>query len=245
VTGARLRAARSLSTDPGRSRRRRIVAALAVTQTVGYGSLIQSFTVLLIPMSTDLGVSRTAATAAATISTLVGAIAAFPVGTVLDRYGGRVLMAYGSAVGIVGVVLWSRATDLTHLYLAFVLIGLALAMSTYEAAFAVLVAATDTAHRDNAIIVVSLVTGFATSLNYPLTGWLDAELGWRTTLLVLAGTLALIAIPAHLLAVPSRAAHVRGVAGVALRFAARCATSRSGCCWPRSPPRPAQPRRSC
>ncbi len=193
--------------------RRRLVAALAVTQTVGYGALIQSFAVLLVPMSSDLDVSRTAVTAAATISTLVGALAAYPVGAALDRYGGRVLMTGGSAVGVVGVLLWSASTDLATLYTAFVLIGLGLALSTYEAAFAVLVAATDAAHRDTAIIVVSLVTGFATSLYYPLAGWLEVQVGWRDALLVLAGSLALVAVPLHWWAVPGRAAHTRQVTG--------------------------------
>ncbi len=43
------------------------MAVFALTQTVGYGSLIQSFTVLLIPISHDLGVSRSEVTAAVTI----------------------------------------------------------------------------------------------------------------------------------------------------------------------------------
>jgi len=81
-------------------------------------------------------------------------------------------MTAGSAIGVAGVLLWSASTDLATLYAAFALIGLGLAMSTYEAAFAVLVAATDAAHRDTAIIVVSLVTGFAASLYYRLAGWL-------------------------------------------------------------------------
>lgn len=201
---------------------RRLVAVFALTQTIGYGSLIQSFTVLLIPMADDLGASRTAVTLAATISTVVGALAAVPIGHLLDRYGGRALMTTGSGVGVVGVLLWSWATDLTHLYLAFVLIGLALAMSTYEAAFAVLVVVADSAHRDRSIIVVSMVTGFATSLYYPLTGWLDAHLGWRTTLVVLAGSLALLVVPAHLWAVPGRVSHSQQVAarsGVPVRGA--------------------------
>lgn len=213
MTRATLRANSGFSPDPQQRRRHRLVAALAVTQTVGYGALIQSFTVLLIPMADDLGVSRTAITAAATISTLVGAFAAIPVGAVLDRFGGRAIMAAGSAVGVVGVLLWSQATGLPQLYTAFVLIGLSLAASTYDAAFAVLVAATDAAHRDTAIIVVSLVTGFATSLYYPAAGWLDTALGWRTTVLVLAASLALVAIPLHLWAVPGRAAHTRQVSG--------------------------------
>jgi predicted MFS family arabinose efflux permease len=212
VTGTDLSASTpgATATAPGR---RRLVAALAVTQTVGYGALIQSFAVLLVPMATDLDVSRTSVTAAATISTLVGALAAYPVGAALDRYGGRVLMTAGSAVGVAGVLLWSASTDLTTLYSAFLLIGLGLALSTYEAAFAVLVAATDTAHRDTAIIVVSLVTGFATSLYYPLAGRLEVQVGWRDTLVVLAGSLALVAVPLHWWAVPGRAVHARQVTG--------------------------------
>jgi predicted MFS family arabinose efflux permease len=212
VRGTELSASTPAGTATARGRHR-LVAALAVTQTVGYGALIQSFAVLLVPMSTDLDVSRTAVTAAATISTLVGALAAYPVGAALDRYGGRLLMTTGSAVGVVGVLLWSASTDPTTLYWAFVLIGLGLALSTYEAAFAVLVAATGTAHRDTAIIVVSLITGFATSLYYPLAGWLEVQVGWRETLVVLAGSLALVAVPLHWWAVPGRAAHTRQVAG--------------------------------
>lgn len=198
----------ALSTPPATSGPpRRLVAVLAVTQTIGFGSLIQSFTVLLIPMSHDLSTSRTAITVAATISTLVGALAAIPVGRLLDRYGGRALMTTGSVIGVAAVLLWSRADSLAHLYLAFVLIGLALAMSTYDAAFAVLVVATDQRHRDGAIVAVTMITGLATSFYYPLTGWLDGQLGWRTTLVVLATSLAVVAVPAHLLAIPGRAAH--------------------------------------
>jgi MFS family permease len=172
----------------------RLVALLAVTQTVGYGAMIQSFTVFLIPMSRDLGHSRTAIMGAATLSTLVGALAAVPVGNLLDRHGGRRLMATGSALGSTAVVGWSQAHSLAQLYLAFALIGVALALSTYEAAFAVLVVATEPRHRDGAITAVTMATGLATSFYYPLAGWLDAQLGWRASLLVLAASQALITI---------------------------------------------------
>lgn len=191
--------------------RRRLVAVLAVTQTVGYGALIQSFTVLLVPIARDLDASRTAVAAAMTISILVGAAAAVPVGRLLDRYGGRALMAGGSAVGVLAVVLWSQARTLPELYVAFALVGVALAMSTYEAAFAVLVVATDARRRDSSILVLTLVTGLLTSFYYPLTAWLDGLLGWRTALLVLAGSVAVLALPAHLWVVPGRAAHARRI----------------------------------
>ncbi|MFE6857696.1 MFS transporter [Nocardia sp. NPDC057668] len=190
----------------------RLIVVFAITQTVSYGAMIQAFTVLLLPMSDALGASRTAIAAAATISTLVGALAAVPVGRLLDRYGGRVLMAAGSGVGVIAVLLWSQVQNLAQLYVAFALIGVSLAMSTYEAAFAVLVVAADPRHRDNAIIAVTMICGLATSFYYFLVGHLDARFGWRTTLVLLAVELAVIAVPAHLWAVPGRAAHLGRIA---------------------------------
>ncbi|MCQ6244527.1 MFS transporter [Streptomyces malaysiensis] len=192
---------------PDTSDGRRLVVIFAITQTLGYGCLTQGFSVLLIPISHDLHSSRTAVTVASTISTLIGAFAAYPVGRVLDRYGGRALMTAGSASGVLGVFLWSWSTGLPELYAAFVLIGLALAMSTYDAAFAVVVVATAKDHRDGAIVTITMITGFLTSFFYPLIGWLQGGLGWRTTLQVLAVAMMLIVIPAHLWAVPGRATH--------------------------------------
>ncbi|MFE7225109.1 MFS transporter [Nocardioides sp. NPDC057577] len=197
--------------DESGSLARRLVWVFVITNTVGYGALIQTVPVLLLPMARDLDASRTAVAGATTLAILVSAVAAIPVGSLLDRYGGRALMSAGSAIGVVGVIACARAEDLPTLYGAFVLIGLALAMSTYEAAFAVLVVATEASGRDRAFVVVTMLTGLGTSLYYPLTGWLESQLGWRTTLLVLASSLALIALPAHLWALPGRAAHARRI----------------------------------
>lgn len=190
-----------------RKQRRRLIAVFAVTQTLGYGVMIQAFGVLLVPIAADLGVSRTAVAAAATVSTLIGAIAAIPVGRMLDRHGGRLMMTLGSIAAVLAVVIWSQAHSLTQLYVAFALIGLALAMSTYEAAFAVIVAATDRTQRDRVILAVTMITGLATSLYFPLTGWLESHWGWRNSLLILASALLIIGVPAHIWAVPSRADH--------------------------------------
>ena len=201
-------------THPIRDRRprqlidsRRLVVVFAITQTVSYGCLVQAFSVLLVPMSHDLHSSRTAITVASAISTLIGAFAAFPVGRAMDRYGGRAMMTTGSLCGVFGVLLWSQARGLPELYAAFVLIGLALAMSTYDAAFAVVVVATSAARRDRSIVAITMITGFLTSLFYPLVGWLESATSWRTTLMWLAAGFLLVVVPAHFWGVPGRATH--------------------------------------
>ncbi|OZC33135.1 MFS transporter [Gordonia polyisoprenivorans] len=187
--------------------RRLLIAVFAVSNTVAYVVLIQILPVIIDNMADDLGVSRTAVAGASTISTLMGALAAFPIGRLMDRHGGRMMMTAGSLIGVGAAVMWSQATSLAVLYAAFVFVGLAIAMSTYEAAFAVIVVATDAPHRDRTILAVTMIAGLSTYLVYPALGWMNAEWGWRTTLLVLSALLLVTAVPGHLMVIPSRERH--------------------------------------
>lgn len=64
----------------GNLQRRDVVAALAITTTIGYGVLYYAFSALLAPMSHDLQISTTTATGALTTAVLVSAAMAIPVG---------------------------------------------------------------------------------------------------------------------------------------------------------------------
>jgi predicted MFS family arabinose efflux permease len=184
-----------------------LIAALTLTSTVGYIAMIQVLPVVLIPMANELGQSRTAIAAASTVSTLMGALTAFPIGRLFDRHGGRMLMAGGSALGAAAMLLWSQAASLAVLYSAFALIGVSIALTTYEAAFAVLVVVAEPHQRDRAILAVTMIAGLATYLVYPALGWMNSEFGWRTTLIALGAALAVTSVPTHLWVIPSRRAH--------------------------------------
>lgn len=197
------------ATDIGGSqvRLQRLVAALAVTQTVGYGVLYYAFSVLITPMAADLHVSTPRIAGALTVSVLISAVVAVPVGRWLDHHGGRLLMAVGSVLGVVAVIAWSQVRTPTQLYAVFIVIGIASAMSLYEAAFSVVIAAAEPGARNRSLLAVTVVAGFASSIFFPLTGWLTEAVGWRVTLVILSLLLAITAIPGHLLAVPRSAVH--------------------------------------
>jgi len=186
----------------GGGRTRRLIGGLAITQTVGYGVLYYAFAVLITPIAEDLRTSTAVVTGALTTSIIVAAVAAIPVGRWLDRHGGRASLTAGSALGVVAVLAWSRVHQAWQLYAVFVLIGLSSAASLYEAAFPVVIAASRPADRDRAVVAVTLVAGFASSIFFPLTGSLLAHLVWRSALLVLAGLLAAVAVPIHRWVVP-------------------------------------------
>lgn len=188
-----------------RTRVRRLVAALAITTTVGYGVLTYAFSALLGPMSRDLGISTTTAVGASTTAVLVSGLISIPVGRWLDVRGGRALMTAGSVLAAFAVLGWSQVQDAFQLYGVFVAIGVASAMVLYPPAFAVVVAVAAPASRTNAILTVTLVGGLASSIFLPLTGYLAHAHGWRTALIILAGILAAITVPLHSLAVRSTA----------------------------------------
>ncbi|MFI7491746.1 MFS transporter [Micromonospora echinaurantiaca] len=175
----------------------RMVAALAVTQTIGYGTLYYAYAVLLAPMAAALGASTAAVTGALTASVIAGALAAVPVGRWLDRHGGRGLMTGGSLAATALLIAWSQVDTVGQLYAVMIGIGVAGAMVLYEPAFAVIVSWYAPPRRDRALLAVTIVAGFASTIFLPLTGLLVARLDWRGALLVLAVVHAVTTVPLH------------------------------------------------
>ena len=185
---------------------RHLVAALAITQTIGYGTLYYAFAVFLTPVAADLGTSPTTVTGAFTASVLTSAVLAVPIGRWLDRHGGRALMAAGSAIGVLLLLAWANVHTVAQLYLVQIGIGAVAAASLYETAFAVVIAWFTPERRSTALLALTVVAGFASTIFLPLTGWLVDRHGWRTALLVLAAVHA-TTVPLHALLVRRPAHH--------------------------------------
>ena len=151
-------------------------------------------------MRTDLHISTTTATGALAVASLTSAVLAIPIGRWLDLRGGHGLMTVGSILAAASVLAWSHVHTTTGLYAAFVALGIASAMVLYPPAFAVIVASTAPQWRTTALLGITLVAGFASSIFIPLTGQLIHAYGWRQTLAILAGVIAVVTIPLHALA---------------------------------------------
>ena len=179
-------------------------------------------------MEQDLGASRVAITAAFSIGLGVAALAGLPVGRWIDRHGGRGLMTAGSCLATVLTFAWGRVESLPALYAVWFLMGLAMAATLYEPAFAVVVS-WFRERRDRALLTVTLVAGFASTIFMPIEAWLLTRVGWRHALTILAVVLAVITIPIHALVLRrgrtiTRAATgdlISAVPGMTLREATR------------------------
>ena len=175
-----------------------IVATLCVTETVSWGIVYYGFPVFLQAMERDLGASRVAVTGALSLALAVAALAALPAGRWIDRHGARALMTTGSILAVVLLIAWSRVQSVGALYGVWAFMGLAMAMILYEPAFAAVVQWFPQ-HRDRALLTVTLVAGFASTIFMPVAAWLLDALGWRAAVATLAAVLGVITIPAHAL----------------------------------------------
>jgi MFS family permease len=176
-----------------------IVAALSVTETITWGIVYYGFPVFLRPMEHDLGASRVAVTAAFSIGLGVAALAGVPAGRWIDRHGGRGLMTTGSCLAVVLTFAWARVESLPALYVVWLFMGLAMAATLYEPAFAVVVSWFRQGPRDRALLTVTLAAGFASTIFMPIEAWLLERIGWRDALTTLATVLAVTTIPIHAL----------------------------------------------
>jgi MFS family permease len=176
-----------------------VVAALCVTETVTWGIIYYGFPVMLRPMEAELGFSRVEITGAFSVGMGLAALVGLPVGRWIDRHGARGLMTIGSCLGTLLVLAWSRVESLVALYAVWSLMGLVMAATLYEPAFAAVVGWFPGRHRDRALLTVTIAAGFASTIFMPLEAWLLAHMSWRSALVTLAIVLAVLTIPLHAL----------------------------------------------
>ncbi len=181
------------------------VLALSITETISWGILYYAFSVFILPMEADLGWSRSQITGAFSLSLLVSGIAGIPMGRWLDRHGPRVLMTVGSIGATLLVLVWSQVESLTVWYLLWVGIGVAMAATFYEPAFA-MIAVWFRRKRSRALTVITFFGGFASVIFIPLADRLVNAFDWRTALVILAVILGLGTIPVHALLLRRRPA---------------------------------------
>jgi sugar phosphate permease len=185
-----------------------MAATLAVTETASWGILYYAFAVFLAPMQRDLPWSTAAITGAYSLALLVAGLAAPFVGRWLDRHGPRVLMTAGSIAGSALVFAWSRVHELPAFYLIWLGMGLAMAATLYEPAFATLTR-WFVRGRNRAFLLLTVVAGFASTIFLPLANRLIDVYGWRGALTILAALLAALTILPHALVLRRRPEDLR------------------------------------
>jgi MFS family permease len=188
--------ARSLIDGPWRA-----VPVLGVTQITAWGAIFYT-PVLIVPLiAADRDWSISFAMGGFSLGLLTAGIAARYIGGSIDRLGGHVTMTCGSLGGALGLVLITHAANPVTYCLVWMLLGLSMAASLYDAAFASLGRIFGMAAR-RPITALTLAGGFASTVSWPVTHLLIESIGWRGCYLVYAAVLAFLNAPLHAFLLP-------------------------------------------
>ncbi|HYA06349.1 MAG TPA: MFS transporter [Xanthobacteraceae bacterium] len=194
----------------------RAVSVLGVTQILSWGALFYP-PVLTVPLiAADRGWSRALAMGGFSAALLVGGLCSRYVGATIDRLGGHVVMPAGSLLGAAGLVGLVAADNAAVYFAVWMVLGVAMAGSLYDPAFATL-GRIFGADARAPITTLTLAGGFASTVSWPATQFLIDAVGWRGTYLTYAVLLAAVAAPLHALALPRQ--HAVSAAGRAAPIA--------------------------
>ncbi|PKO69803.1 MAG: MFS transporter [Betaproteobacteria bacterium HGW-Betaproteobacteria-16] len=170
------------------------IAALGTAQTLAWASTYYLPAVLAAPMARDLGVGTPTVFAAFSVALGVSALIGPWAGRAIDRHGGRPVLMGTSLLFALGLAALGTSQGVWSLFAAWALIGLAMGSGLYEAAFSALVRLYGRGSR-SAITGITLIAGFASTVGWPLSTLLEAEIGWRGACFAWAGLHLVLGLP--------------------------------------------------
>lgn len=183
----------------------RALAVLSVTMIITWGTLFYGITLIGPRIMAETGWSKTLIYGAFSLALLASGVIAPRVGGWIDRHGGRGLMALGAVIGGLGYALLAIAQTPQILYLAYAVIGVGMAGTLYDPAFASLARIAGPKARI-AITMLTLGGGLASTVFWPLGLWLLSFMDWRGLCLVFAALNGVICAVLHFIGISSEKA---------------------------------------
>ncbi len=176
---------------------------LGLTQIVGWGTTFLMPSVLGRHIERDLGLPSEIVYGGITVMFGVGALFAPRVGRLLDRTGARSVMAVGSIFYALSLAALSFSQGLVSYLLCWAAMGIASTLALNTPA-SIALAQVAGARARQAIAVLAIVGGFASTVFWPVSEALELFFGWRGVLLIYAAVHLAVCAPVHLLVLPGR-----------------------------------------
>ena len=169
---------------------------LSLPQLISWGSLFYTFSLLMGPLEAQLGLSRAESSLAFSLALLAEGVAAYAVGRWIDAGQERRVMTLGSLWVGLGLLAHSAVGSVAGFYAVWVWLGLGMAATLYNPAFAIVTRRFGANFR-RAIITITFLGGLASTVFIPLVSWWITLWGWRTSLMLLAALQLLVCLPLH------------------------------------------------
>ncbi|MCY1394326.1 Major Facilitator Superfamily protein [compost metagenome] len=178
------------------------IFSLGLLQLLAYGGSFFLMAVMAGPIMRETGWASQWVYGALSLSILVSALLAPLASRLIARFGGRNILASSGLVLASGLLLMAGSTSLPMFLWAWMVIGVGMALGLFEALLATL-AALYGERSGRAITGITLISGFATTLCWPVVALAIEHLGWRMTCQAYAGVLAISVAPLYLWVLPA------------------------------------------
>jgi len=165
---------------------RRLLYALGFAQVCSWGTLYYAFPQIAVEMVKEFGWSKPNVYGALTLGLLLSSVGVLPVGMAIDKGYGRVVMAGGSILAGLLLLMWSQTQSLLWFYFAVLGIGFLHAAVLYDPTFAVIARHSNPQKVRKHITTITLWAGFASTIFIPLIEFLLNYVDWRGVLIILA-----------------------------------------------------------
>jgi MFS family permease len=151
---------------------------MGITQILAWGSSYYLPAVLAAPIAAETGWSLPAVVAGLSCGLLLAGIGSPVVGKLIQRYGGRHVLAGSSILLASGLGLMAVAHAYPVYVIAWLLMGLGMSSGLYDAGFAALGRLYGQGARST-ITTLTLFGGFASTICWPLSAFLVEHYGWQ------------------------------------------------------------------
>lgn len=155
-----------------------IVGALGATQALAWASSFYLPAVLAVPMARDVDLPPAWIFGALSLALAVSGLFTPLAGRLVDRGGGRLVLCASSVLFAVGLALLATTHGPAKLFIAWLVLGLAMAAGLLESAFAALTRLYGVDAR-MPISGIAVMAGLASTVGWPITAWCEHHLGWR------------------------------------------------------------------
>ena len=174
-----------------------IVAAMVIISTYMGGVVFFGFTAFIGPIEGSFPTwSRAVVTFSSSIRGMESGILAPFAGRLVDRYGPRRLIAIGSIIVAISLVMLSQINSLWMFYLSFAVLALGMSTCTLTVPMS---AVANWFHKKMGIASAFAIIGFGLSgVLVPVIERLISTYGWRDTFLILAVGVLIIILPLSL-----------------------------------------------
>jgi MFS family permease len=178
-----------------------LVSALGLTQILAWGSSYYLPAVLAAPIAAETGWPLSFVVGGLSVGLVVAGLVSPRVGRAIQERSGRPVLAASSLLLGFGLATIGLAPTLSVYLAGWLIVGAGMGAGLYDAAFASLGRLFGQDAR-RSIVALTLFGGFASTVCWPLSAFLLAELGWRGACLVYAAIQLCFALPLHFLVFP-------------------------------------------